>query len=345
VRNKKSQTKKSKRSQDQLKSSLPLVFFKDTIPTKVTKNIPYNDPSELINSIINENKESLGKFRGSNRKYNLRTDADLLIHLSKKDKLPEDVKNLSSYILKLITKFNENYQGFLQDTLYSGIGGMIDAQRAGVISFVSETNKVKIPKFKPLKIKEVYKDDEVTEIEAETVIFALERASELVPDKYKKSVKPITLLIRSESSTLSSCSTVEEDEFTIVLNLKKNNLLQTAEAFHEYLHIIEKSNRCLLESSNKFLKSRITDFNQQTIESLAKTYAINFSPLAKDVFVYPGRFIDPYIGRTYGDIEDKVAPTEVFSVGGEILFLDPVGLFIKDREYFDLISSLILGKI
>lgn len=314
---------------------------------KITKNIPYGNPADLLNLILSENKSELSKFLKRNICYSLKPDFELLLDFPNEQKvLFPKLSSVNKFLTKLLDEYNKNYQDFLQAKLYSGIGGMIDAQRAGVLSFLSETHNSKVRTYKKLTIKDVYKDENISEEQAEMVIFALESVSELIPDKYKKKVGAVTLLIRSESSNSAPCATIEDGEFVIVLNFKKNNIIQTAEAFHEYAHLIEKANKSLMMSSNKFLKNRIVSNEPEKLKFIGKKYKINYSETASEVMVYPGKFLDGYAGRTYGDLFGKtLVPTEIFSIGVEALFLDPIGFFIKDHEHYDLIKKFLSGSL
>jgi hypothetical protein len=314
---------------------------------KITKNIPYRNPTDLLKLILSQNKEELNKFLTKNRAFELKPEFDLLLDFPSQQKvLFPKLSSVSKYLTKLLAEYNNNYQNFLQAKLYSGIGGMIDAQRAGVLSFLSETDNEKVVLYKKLKIKDVYKDDQITEEQAEMVIFALETASELIPDKYKKKVKPVTLLIRTETAGSAPCATIEDGEFVIVLNFKKNNIIQTAEAFHEYVHLVEKANPELMKASNAFLKSRVISNKTAPLEDLGRKYRINYSQSAAKIHVYPGRFLDGYAGRTYGDLfENKPIPTEILSIGVEALFLDPIGFFIKDHEHYELVKKFLSGLL
>jgi hypothetical protein len=314
---------------------------------KITKNIPYENPTDLLRLILIESKEEINSFLRNNKEFSLKPELDLILSFSERDLISyPNLLKVSNYLKKLLIQYNSNYKDFLQEKLYSGIGGMIEAQRAGIISFLTETEKRSFTLNSKLKIKDIYKDDDITEEQAEMVVFSLESASELIPDKYKRKIKPITLLIRSESSGSAPCATIEDGEFVIALNFKKNNIIQAAEAFHEYVHLVEKSNPYLMEASKGFIRSRVISESTLSLEELGKDYNVNYSPSASKIQVYPGRFLDGYAGRTYGDPFGKeLVPTEIFSIGAEALFLDPIGFFIKDNEHYNLVKDLVYGLI
>lgn len=308
----------------------------------------YRDASLLIRTIIDNNREEINKFYSENKKFSLKTEADILLDILKNKEMHfrSNLIEPAMFLSKIMNSFNEKHQDFIRATLFSGVGGMIEAQRAGIEFIISEFTKEKFKSYKKLKISEIYKDDAVSEKEVETVLFALESSSQLIPDKYKKKLGDITVLIRDKDSELSSSSTIDTGNLVITLIVRQNNIIQTAEAFHELLHLIEKSNPLLMKKSNEFLKSRLISKNKESLDSLSKNYNIKYSPLAKEVHVYPGRFVDSYIGRAYGDLNlKKNIPTEVLSVGGEYLFLDPIGLLVKDNYHFSFIADLLLGRL
>lgn len=103
--------------------------------------------------------------------------------------------------------------------------------------------------------------------------------------------------------------------------------------FHELGHFLEFENPDIAKAANEWIKSRATG-------KLAKLKD-DISPGYEDEEVYyPDKFIDPYVGRFYGD-----GATEVVSMGIEN-FTDPLKmaeLYSKDSEHFNFIMGILIN--
>jgi hypothetical protein len=250
-------------------------------------------------------------------------------------------------IQDLIDRMNHNFSLFIQEHLYYEDCTMLESQVAGVRSLLetlTSNDKEPLKVYKEPKIKEVLKENDVNKKDAEIVIKALIEVCSLIPDKYKKGVPPVTVLIRKGTPGQPSIASL--NKAVLVLNVRTNKVLQAAEAFHEYVHLIENFNKKLMKNSNKFLKSRRVDSNKRTLKEICEKYNKHYRPDAAQIEVYEDHFMDAYAGRVYGDLDGKtLVPTEVLTVGCEVMMLDPVGFSIKDREYFDFIANFLKGKI
>ena len=269
-----------------------------------------------------------------------KTPIDSILQIGGSGFANKEISELAEMILLLMDIYRREYNGVISDKLYSSSSGIVESSVFAISRLMSMVSGKQGPTGKPLKIKEVYKDPDVSKTEAESVISILEMSSTLIPDKYKKGMKPVTVLIRPSDSKLPPCSSVNDGSFFMILNYRKNNIELSAEAFHEYLHLIEKSNQeTLMLASNDFVKSRAVFAKDDCRHRDADT-------IKNNSVVIKGRFIDPYVGRTYGNVfGPKSVPTEVLSVAGELLFLDPIGLMVKDFGHFKIIMDLINGKI
>jgi hypothetical protein len=174
--------------------------------------------------------------------------------------------------------------------------------------------------------------------------------STLIPDKYKKNVPPLTVIVRGNKSLLKklfSAASFESPYPVIVLNVRNNSIIQAAEAMHEYIHLIEKYNPKVMKASNEYLKQRRVVKLRQTIKDICLKYGKKLPNSSKvgQIEVYEANFVDPYIGKVYGDLDGKVAvPTEVLTIGSEMLFLEPSTFCVRDRGFFDFITQFLTGS-
>lgn len=257
------------------------------------------------------------------------------------DKLQENASfmQVRTLVLSLVHTLNNNFKSFLEDKLHEGLT-LAEAQIAGIKEFLH------LPEYQPLTFEEIYTQGVVSQEQINRVISAFQVASTLIPDRYKQSTPVPTIIIKGPDDKSPSFASAAEKSL-IVLNLQTNLITQIAEALHEYLHLIEQFNPEINYTTNKFIMDK-TNLCQKTIKEIGETYRKPFLPSAASVLVYQGPFIDPYIGRTYGSIDPtlkKLVGTEVLSVGGEALLMNPTNFSLRDPEHFKLIVQVLQGKI
>lgn len=107
------------------------------------------------------------------------------------------------------------------------------------------------------------------------------------------------------------------------------------ELFHEISHHLEQSHPDIVLASKSFIAGRASG-PPQTLNRIKKTSC--YSP---DEIAYPDKFVNPYVGKIYNDVE----ATEVVSVGLEH-FSSRDGmrdLFRNDREHFLFMVGILKG--
>jgi hypothetical protein len=316
-------------------------------------SIPFQDPNAIVQTAIVNNKLSMDKLLKQYPKLGGRTDAEILLNLPDKicSQYPK-LKVAKDDIANIADRLAKNFGLALEDQLYSGANSLMDAQTESVRLFLQEIRqpnekKKKLEEFGELKIDEILREEDADEAGAKNAVKALKIISTLIPDKYKKNVPPVTVIIKGEKSSAQSSSAADlEGGSKIALNLRKNIILQAAEAFHEYIHLIEIFNPKVMKYTNSFLKKRRTGKIKTTIKKISDRYDKQYLITAGNVQVYDGNFIDPYVGRTYGDLDGpKLVATEILTVGCEALFLEGTNFCVKDRDYFDFIANFLKGNV
>jgi hypothetical protein len=243
-------------------------------------------------------------------------------------------------VLKIVHTLHNNFKLFLEDKLHEGLN-LAEAQISGIREFLS------IPQYSHLEFSEIYTEGEVSQEQINRVISSFQVASSLIPDKYKSLTPVPTIIIRGEGNNSAPFASAAQKSL-IVLNLQKNLITQIAEAFHEYLHLIEQFNENINILTNKFLLVKNTSLTQKSMKDIGIEYKKPFKASAGDVLVYEGPFIDSYVGRTYGVLDPllkKIVTTEVLSVGGEALLLNPTTFSLRDPDHFNLIKSILKGEV
>lgn len=196
------------------------------------------------------------------------------------------------------------------------------------------------------ELAEVYLDEGVDEDDARLVLQALQTAARLVPDKYKANLPPLTLIVRSEENQDPSFANIKDEVF-IALKLQDKVINLFAEAFHEYMHLVEKFNPAVMLKTNRFLLERRLNTHLEPLIYLAqrdqKPYQSGMSQ------IYDNNFIDLYVGKPCNgelDVSLKaLIQTEILSVGAQALALCPYVLYLKDPEHFQLIKDMLTGQI
>jgi hypothetical protein len=310
--------------------------------------VPFRSPETLGANVIDMTKDELSHLLKNNPKWGGRTEVEILLSLSESDFSGYSYLKIGQKMIQeLLDRMNHNFGLYIQEHLYYEDCTILESQVSGVREILNTLvggDKGPIKTFKEPKIKEVFKDASVDKKDAEVVIRALNEVCSLIPDKYKKNVPPVTVLIRQGGPGQVSIASL--DKSILVLNVRNNKVLQAAEAFHEYVHLIERFNKKLMKGSNDFLKSRRVDAQKRTLKEICEKYNKHFRPDAGSIEVYEDHFMDAYAGRVYGDLDGPTpVPTEVLTVGCEVMMLDPIGFAVKDRDYFNFIARFLKGQI
>ena len=134
--------------------------------------------------------------------------------------------------------------------------------------------------------------------------------------------------------------TSEADRASAIPNgeLQLEKKIDRHQVFHEYAHFIEFENRQLAVASRKFIEDRATSPEPMKLNDIFKTDVFRDNEVA-----FPGRFIDPYVGKIYGSAG---TPTEVISTGIErFRSSEEINTFYRqDPEHFNLILGVILHE-
>tara|TARA_Y100000034_G_scaffold136040_1_gene210434 strand:- start:1410 stop:2291 length:882 start_codon:yes stop_codon:yes gene_type:complete len=192
--------------------------------------------------------------------------------------------------------------------------------------------------YEKVKFSEVVKEDHISLIEAEEILEELEEISKLIPDKYKKNLD-ITLVLKHGNKA----NRASFDEYNLILlDIDVPRKILYTRFLHELMHILEKNNEILRDKALSFLESRIYGKNKKSLKDIKKVFSGENTAL--DIPVYTGQFIDPYMGRTYGEDDgdlDKKPFTEVLSVGMENLFFNPFVLETRDPELYKILVEIL----
>jgi hypothetical protein len=120
--------------------------------------------------------------------------------------------------------------------------------------------------------------------------------------------------------------------------IKLREKVDRKQVFHEYAHFMEYENPQLAVASRNFIESRSTSPRPMKLKDIDNSVSYR-----DDEMAFPGRFIDPYMGKIYGNAD---TPTEIISMGVE-LFRSPreMAMFYKnDPEHFNFVLGAILHE-
>lgn len=181
-------------------------------------------------------------------------------------------------------------------------------------------------------VNEVYGD--LSDEDSDKFMYALEFSLSLFNEKYKDLVGKVDFVIENRNAAYPGFEGAKE------VKIAFNKDVKTLSSFisHEFAHLIEASNPSLKLISAEFLKKRVYQEDTVILSDFCEENGLNYSGAAKQIEVFPGSFIDPYVGRTY--VHDN---TEVFSIGVQALILDPVNFLFKDAEHFELTWNFLKG--
>jgi len=328
-------------------------------------NIPLKNPHLFIKNLLSSNSKNIEEILKLDPQLGGRSIVDLVLNLPKSiSKNYKDVDSTKKTIQNIFDQMNDNFRCLIQSKLFdrfnkspkgkvksesyqdaitrSFTNSMIEVQAEGIRELIGQKKK-----FKEVAIEKAFLDYKNTDTEeGYKVIDALRLISEFVPDKYKKKIPPLVVCIRNKDFELSPAARLDSlDKPWIGLNIRENRVIQAAEVFHEYVHLIEAHNPEIMMETNLFLKRRRVSNKMTTIQEVSEKYNKKYIKKTEKIKVFDGNFLDPYVGRTYGDIDTHLSPTEVLTIGVEALFLDPVGFFLKDQDHYELVLKFLHGKI
>lgn len=299
------------------------------------------DPKVSLSLIEKTYKNDINQVLSAFPYLNNRSTLDTLTaaEMDKISSYPNFIKARQA-ALHLVHVLHNNFKLFLEDKLHEGLT-LAEAQIAGIKEYL------KLPEYQSLSFNEIYTQGEVTQDQVNRVINSFQAVSTLIPDVYKNNTPVPTIIIRGENGQNSAPFASAAEKSLIVLNLQKNLITQISEALHEYLHLIEQFNPMINKATNEFLLKNAISLNQKTLQDIGLEFKKPFKQSAGEVLVYEGPFVDPYVGRTYGILDkdlNKLVTTEVLSVGGEALLLNPTTFSLRDPEHFELIKKVLLAQ-
>lgn len=104
---------------------------------------------------------------------------------------------------------------------------------------------------------------------------------------------------------------------------------------HEIAHGLEYRNPDAAKAVLQWRYGRVQNERTRPLRDLTGDKAYR-----KDEVGRIDQFFHPYVGKTYGDLT-----SEVFTMGVEWMFADPLALVDGDREHFDLIAAILTGRL
>ncbi len=283
---------------------------------------------------------SVRNFLKDNPHYKYRTVVDVLFSVSESElKNYPKVLDIRNELFDIVHVMNSNFKEHLQKYLHQDLN-LSESQVKSLKDFI------KLDTHKKIKIKEILIEGEITEEQAKRCYKSFQTISTLIPDKYKKNIPPITLAIREEDDdAFALATTADKENPLVVVHMRESIPLMMSEILHEYGHLIENYNPMVMKITCDFLRERILSKKTESIGSFSSRQQKAFSKSNKDEIVYPSDLIDPYMGKTYGDLFKEDVPTELLSTSLQLLYVDPIKLFLRDPECFKLVSSLLHGQI
>ena len=110
-----------------------------------------------------------------------------------------------------------------------------------------------------------------------------------------------------------------------------------ATIIHEFGHHIEYTGHRVMREAVGFYEIRTEGEALRRLSEVSEGLAYRADEVTK-----VDKFIDPYMGKFYGDGDD-IYCTELVSMGIEMLYRDPVRLAREDPEYFEWIVNIVKG--
>ena len=108
---------------------------------------------------------------------------------------------------------------------------------------------------------------------------------------------------------------------------------------HEYAHFVEYNNEHLHARCVEFLEHRCADEKSAPLSELGDGVFAAEETARKD------RFFHAYCGKDYIDENGERVSTEILSMGVEMMLIDPVMFYERDREYFAFVVGAMKGLI
>jgi len=112
-----------------------------------------------------------------------------------------------------------------------------------------------------------------------------------------------------------------------------NSWRASASTVHEMGHWLEHNFPAINQAALQFRARRASGERPQQIYKDIK-----------DEIGFFDKFVDPYIGKIYPGRQNGIIPTELISVGMELMFMKPGRLVARDPEYAEFIFAIMQGK-
>lgn len=321
-------------------SSISAILLQNSKPVapEYFNQVSTINPWRLIESW--ETSREFKNFVKQNPGYRYKTVADvlfsvkenLLVNYPEMNKMRSDLIHITHTMSKNFTSTVESY--LKQDLNLS------ESQVKALRSFIKLDRS-----YKKVKIKEVNFLGSITHEQAERCAKSFQEIGTLIPDKYKKNIPAITLVIQEENDQEAAFVKDDKENPMVVVHMRENRPLMMSEILHEYGHLIENYNPRVMSMTNDFLRERILSEDKCTIEEFSLQYNRVFAEWNKNEIIYPNDLMDPYMGKTYGDLMKSNCSSELLSTGLQALYLDPIKLFLRDPGCFKIVSSLLHGAI
>lgn len=197
-----------------------------------------------------------------------------------------------------------------------------------------------LKKSNPSEVDTIFQDD-LSQDELNKFIFCWEDITSFIPDKYKSNIRPNILITKDK---LVSHTSFEDNKSQLTISYSSDEKILKSEIIHEYGHLIEQYNQSIKNVSHEFLNKRITYPKKVKLSEFCSRYNLDYLPSAGNIDIYEGSFINPYVGRIYGEMKDNKANTEIISIGLQSFFLDTINFLFKDTEHFAIIYNLLKGN-
>ena len=280
------------------------------------------------------------KFLKENPEFKYRTVVDMLFYASESQlKEYPEVLAIRKELFSIVHVMDQNFKKHINQYLLQDLN-LSESQVKSLRDFIN------LGSHKKIKIKEILIEGEISEEQARRCYKSFQTISTLIPDKYKMNIPPITLAIREENDKEAARVTSDSRENPLVIvHMRDNMPLMLSEILHEYGHLIENYNPQVMRMTSDFLRERILSEKTMTIGEFSKLQNRPVSDWNKDEVVYPSDLMDPYMGKTYGDIFKKDCSSELLSTALQLLYVDPIKIFLRDPDCFKLVSSLLHGQI
>jgi len=197
-----------------------------------------------------------------------------------------------------------------------------------------------LKKSNPSEVDTIFQAD-LDQDELNKFITFWEEITLIIPDKYKSNIRPNILITKDKVVAHTS---FEDNKSQLTISYSSDEKILKSEIVHEYGHLIEQYNQSIKNASHEFLKKRINYQKKVKLSEFCSRNNLDYLPSAGNIDIYEGSFINPYVGRIYGEMNDNKSNTEIISIGLQSFVLDPVNFLWKDTEHFAIIYNLLKGN-